>query len=180
MRLAVFALALLISALSSSAASAAPAQQAPSCQKGQSLREEDKTTGVVVQKTRLTPQPDTFDPLLVWTSDDPGSVTFAVLGNGNRARYPHCNGLTLVVDGRAVVMSKPKYQQEASGSRAVEYLTADIAWAEAEKIGAAKAIHYKICNDEFHAPPEFVCQARDVIESATAMRKAPAGKGPGR
>ncbi len=169
-----FALALLLSALS---APAALAQQNPSCQKGQSLREEDKTTGVVVQKTRITPQADTFDPLLIWTSDDPGSVMFAVLGNGNRARYAHCNGLTLVVDGRAVVMSKPKYQQEAGGSRAVEYLTADIAWAEAEKIGAAKAIRYKICNDEFHAPPEFVCQARDVIESAAAMRKAPAAKG---
>jgi hypothetical protein len=179
MKLAVFALALLLSALPAPAAPPAPAQQNPACQKGQSLREEDKTTGVVVQKTRITPQPDTFDPLLIWTSDDPGSVMFAVLGNGKRARYPHCNGLTLVVDGRAVVMTKPKYQQEAGGSRAVEYLTADIAWAEAEKIGAAKAIRYKICNDEFHAPPEFVCQARDVIESAAAMRKAAAGKGAG-
>jgi hypothetical protein len=175
MRRAVFALALLLSTLS---APAALAEENPSCQKGQSLREEDKTTGVVVQKTRITPEPDRFDPLLIWTSDDSGSVLFAVLGNSNRARYAHCNGLTLTVDGRAVVMSKPKYQQEAGGSRVVEYLTADVAWAEAEKLGAAKAIRYKICNDEFHASPEFVCQARDVIGSAAAMRKAGAAKSP--
>ena len=168
----VFTLALLLTALP------VLAQENPACHKGQSLREEDKTTGVVVLKTAIKPEPDTFDPLFIWTSDDPGSVSFTVLGNSKRARYAHCNGLTLWVDGRAVVMSKPKYQQEASNARAVEYLTADIAWPEAERIGAAKAIRYKICNDEFHASPELVCQARDVIETAAAMRKAPAAKKP--
>jgi hypothetical protein len=168
-----FVLALLLTALP------ALAEEDPPCHKGQSLREEDKTTGVLVLKTRVFPEPDTFDPLFIWTSDDPGSVLFTVLGNNSkRARYAHCNGLTLTVDGRAVVMSKPKYQQEASNARTVEYLTADIAWTEAERIGAAKTIRYKICNDEFHASPEFVCQARDVIESAAAMRKAPAAKSP--
>jgi len=170
----VFALALLLTALP------ALADDNPPCRKGQSQREDDKTTGVVILKTRIQPEPDTFDPLFIWTSDDPGSVSFTVLGNSNKARYAHCNGLTLWVDGRAVVMSKPKYQQEASNARAVEYLTADIAWPEAERIGAAKTIRYKICNDEFHASPELVCQARDVIESAAAMRKAPAAKRPGR
>jgi hypothetical protein len=170
----VFALALLLTALP------VPAEENPTCHKGQSLREEDKTTGVVVLKTRIRPEPDTFDPLFIWTSDEPASVSFTVIGNSVRARYAHCNGLTLTVDGRAVVMSKPKYQQEASNSRAVEYLTADIAWVEAERIGAAKTIRYKICNDEFHASPELVCQARDVVESAAAMRKALAAKKPGR
>ncbi|HSS52976.1 MAG TPA: hypothetical protein VLX28_28880 [Thermoanaerobaculia bacterium] len=170
----VVALALLLTALP------ALADETPQCRKGQSLREEDKTTGVVVLKTRVTPQPDTFDPLFIWTSDDSGTVLFTVLGNSQRARYAHCNGMTLTVDGRAVVMSKPKYRQEASHGKTVEYLTADIAWPEAERIGNAKAIRYKICNDEFHAPPEFVCQAREVVESAAAMRKAPAAKGPKR
>jgi hypothetical protein len=165
-----FALALLLTAF------AALAGENPPCHKGQSLREEDKTTGVVVLKTRVAPQPDTFDPLFIWTSDDSGTVLFTVLGNSERARYARCNPMTLTVDGRAVVMSKAKYQQEASHGRTVEYLTADIAWPEAERIGAAKAISYKVCNDEFHAAPEFVCQARDVIESAAAMRKAPAAK----
>ncbi|HEX4959826.1 MAG TPA: hypothetical protein VF173_03235 [Thermoanaerobaculia bacterium] len=166
---AAVALALLLAAL--------PAL-GQDCPKGQSEREEDKTTGVVVQKTRIAPEPDSFTPLLVWTSDEPASVMFAVLGNGNRARYAHCNGLTLTVDGHALVMSKPKYQQEAGGSRVVEYLTADVAWAEAEKIGAAKAIRFKICDDDFHAPPEFVCQARDVIATAAAQRKVPPAKRP--
>jgi hypothetical protein len=169
----VFTLALLLTALPALAA-----EETPQCHKGQSLREDDKTTGVVVLKTGIKPEPDTFDPLFIWTSDEPGSVSFTVLGNSKRARYAHCNGLTLTVDGRAVVMSKPKYQQEASNARAVEYLTADIAWPEAERIGAAKAIRYKICNDEFHASPELVCQARDVIETAAALRKAPAAKKP--
>lgn len=169
----VFALVLLLAALPALAA-----EETPQCHKGQSLREDDKTTGVVVLKTRIKPEPDTFDPLFIWTSDEPGSVSFTVLGNSNKARYAHCNGLTLWVDGRAVVMSKPKYQQEASNARAVEYLTADIAWTEAERIGAAKAIRYKICNDEFHASAELVCQARDVIETAAALRKAPAAKKP--
>jgi hypothetical protein len=166
----VFALALLLTALP------ALAEENPTCHRGQSLREEDKTTGVVVLKTRIAPEPDTFDPLFIWTSDEPASVTFTVLGNSERARYARCNPLTLTVDGRAVVMSKAKYQQEASHGRAVEYVTADIAWAEAERIGAAKAIRYKICNDEFHASPDFVCQARDVIETAAELRKAPAAK----
>ncbi|MFY9823613.1 MAG: hypothetical protein WAM82_19680 [Thermoanaerobaculia bacterium] len=165
-----FALALLLTALP------VLAEENPPCHKGQSQREEDKTTGVVVLKTRVAPQPDTFDPLFIWTSDDPGTVLFTVLGNSARARYARCNPLTLTVDGRAVVMTKAHYQQEASHGRAVEYLTADIAWPEAERIGAAKAIRYKVCNDEFHATPELVCQARDVIESAAAMRKAPAAK----
>ena len=86
--------------------------------------------------------------------------------------------MTLTVDGRAVVMSKPKYQQEASHGKTVEYVTADIAWSEAERIGAAKTIRYKVCNDEFHASPELVCQAREVIESAAEMRKAPPAKRP--
>jgi hypothetical protein len=168
----VFTLALLLTALPTLA------EETPQCHKGQSLREDDKTTGVVVLKTRIKPEPDTFDPLFIWTSDEPGSVSFTVLGNSNKARYAHCTGLTLTVDGRAVVMSKPKYQQEASNARAVEYLTADIAWPEAERIGAAKTIRYKICNDEFHASPELVCQARDVVETAAAMRKSPAAKKP--
>ena len=154
------------------------AQENPPCQKGQSLREEDKTTGLVIQKTRVTPKADSFDPLLLWTSDEPDSVTFAVLGNGARARYEHCTVLTLTVDGHALVMTKPKHEQEAGGSRVVEYLTSDVAWVEAEKLGAAKAIRYKICNDEFHAPQEFVCQARDVIESAASWRKARAAQSP--
>jgi len=169
----VFALALCLFTLPGLA------QETPPCAKGQSLREEDKTTGVVVQKTRVTPRPDSFDPLLLWTSDEPESVTFAVLGNGTRARYAHCDTLTLTVDGRALVMSKPRHEQEAGGSRVVEYLTSDVAWVEAEKLGAAKTVRYKICNDEYHAPPEFVCQAQDVIESAAAWRKARAAKAPG-
>lgn len=170
----VFALALLFTALP------ALAEENPTCHRGDSLREEDKTTGVVVLKTKIAPEPDTFEPLFIWTSDDSsGSVLFTVLGNSSKhARYAHCTGLTLTVDGRAVVMSKPKYQQEASNARTVEFLTADIAWTEAERIGAAKTISYKICNDEFHASPELVCQARDVIETAAAMRKAPAAKKP--
>jgi hypothetical protein len=168
----VVALALLLTALP------LLAEENPQCHKGQSLREDDKTTGIVVLKTRIKPEPNTFDPLFIWTSDEPASVVFTVLGNSARARYARCNGLTLTVDGRAVVMSKAKYQQEASHGRAVEYLTADIAWAEAERIGAAKAIRYKICNDEFHASADFVCQAREVIEAAAAMRKAPAAKKP--
>lgn len=154
------------------------AEENPPCQKGQSLREEDKTTGVVIQKTRVTPKPDSFDPLLLWTSDEPDSVTFAVLGNSARARYEHCTALTLTVDGRALVMTRPKHEQEAGGSHVVEYLTSDVAWVEAQKLGAAKTVRYKICNDEFHAPREFVCQARDVIESAAAWRKARTAQSP--
>jgi hypothetical protein len=169
----VFALALILTSLP------VLAEENPSCHKGQSLREEDKVTGVVVLKTRIAPEPDTFYPLFIWTSDDSGSVLFTVLGNSSkRARYASCNSMTLTVDGRAVVMSKPKYQQEPSHGKTVEYLTADIAWPEAARIAAAKTLRYKVCNDEFHATPELVCQARDVIEAAAAMRAAPAAKRP--
>lgn len=173
---AAFPLALLLSA------PPVLAQDGPLiCQKGQSLREEDKDTGVVIQKTKVTPRADHFDPLLIWTSDEPGSVMFAVLGNSAKSRYANCKGLELVVDGRALVLASAKHEQEAGGSRVVEYLTADVSWSEAEKIAYARSIRYKICNDEFQAPQDFVCQARDVIDAATAWKKAAAGKkGPGR
>jgi hypothetical protein len=161
----VFALALLLAALP------AAAQQAPSCPKGQSVREVDPETHVVIQKTRLTPKPSSFDPLLVWTSDEPDSVMLVVMGNGATVKYPTCYGLTLLVDGQPVTLGAPRHDAESGGSHTVEYVTSDITWAEAERLGSAKAISYKICNDEFRADQAFVCQAREVIEAATAWRK---------
>ncbi|HEV8583143.1 MAG TPA: hypothetical protein VGX68_29095 [Thermoanaerobaculia bacterium] len=160
------------------AAGPALAQESPVCQPGQSVREEDPATGVVVQKTRLEPRPDRFDPLLIWTSDEPDSVMLALVGNGAILKYRECFDLTLLADGRPIAVGKPEYNGGGSGGRVVEYVTADITWHEAERLAAAKAIRYRICHDEFTADDAFVCQAREVIGSAAAWRKAKAsGRG---
>jgi len=165
-------LALLLTALP------AFAQQAPPCTKGASVREIDPQTHVVIQKTRLEPRPASFDPLLVWTSDEPDSVMLVVMGNGAAEKYPKCFGLSVLADGQPLKVGVPRHEAETGGAHTVEYVTSDIAWAEAEKLAAAKAITYKICNDEFHADPAFVCQARDVLQAAAAWRQEQAGKKP--
>ena len=152
------------------------AQEPADCRKGQSVRDVDPQTGVVIQKTRLTPKPDSFDPLLVWTSDEPDSVMFVVMGNSSIVRYPTCHQLTLLADGKTLALGKTEHDSEVGGSRAVEYVTSDIALAEARRLTSAKAVTYKICNDEFRASDEFLCQAREVLEAAGAWKKAPPAK----
>jgi len=151
-------------------------QEAPACQKGQSIRDVDPQTGVVIQKTRLTPKPDSFDPLLVWTSDEPGSVMLVVMGNSSIERYPSCYQLTVLADGKTLALGKTEHNSETGGSRTVEYMTTDLTLAEAQRLAAAKAITYKICNDEFRVKDEFLCQAREVLDAAAAWKKAPPAK----
>lgn len=162
MRRAVIAFALLICALP------ALPQASYGCE---SVREQDPQTGVIVQKTRVTPKAASFVPLLVWTSDDPDSVMLAVMGSGNSPKYSKCQRLTLQADGKPVILSVPKYDGSTSGALVVEYLTSDIVWAEAEKIASASAITYRLCDDTFTASDEFVCQAREVVREARAWRK---------
>jgi hypothetical protein len=172
MNRAVFYLALLLVVLP------AAAQQTPPCAKGQSVREIDPQTHVVIQKTRLEPRPSSFDPLLVWTSDEPDSVMLVVMGNGVTEKYPKCFGLSVLADGQPLAVGEPRHEAETGGAHTVEYVTSDIAWAEAEKLASAKTIAYKICNDEFRADPSFVCQAHDVLAAAAAWRKEQAAKKP--
>ena len=153
-----------------------PSPQTPACPKDQIVRDVDPDTGVVIQKTRLTPRPDSFDPMLLWTSDEPGSVTFVVMGNGAIVRYPTCYGLTLFADGRTVALGTTEHTAETGAGRAVEYMTSDITLAEAQRLASAKAITYKICNDEFRASEDFLCQVREVLEAAASWKKAPARK----
>ena len=154
----------------------AAAQEAAPCQKGQSVRDVDRETGVVIQKTRLTPKPDSFDPLLVWTSDEPGSVMFVAMGNSAIEKYPTCYQLTLLADGKTLSLGKVNHNSETGGSRTVEYVTSELTLAEAQRLAAAKMVAFKICNDEFQANPEFLCQAREVLETAAAWKPAPPAK----
>jgi hypothetical protein len=172
MRRAALVLTLLLSTLP------LPAQEKPSCPPGQSSREEDPATGVVIQKTRLTPRPDRFDPLLIWTSDEPDSLMLAVIGNSAAPKYASCHRMALFADDRPVLLGTAEYRAESGASRAVEYVTADITWTGAARLGSAKTIRYRICNDELWADDAFVCQAREVIEAAEAWRKGKAAKAP--
>ena len=154
----------------------AAAQEAAACQKGQSVRDVDRETGVVIQKTRLTPKPDSFDPLLVWTSDEPGSVMFVAMGNSAIEKYPTCYQLTLLADGKTLSLGKVDHNSETGGSRTVEYVTSDLTVAEAQRLASAKTVAFKICNDEFRVSDEFLCQAREVLAAAAAWKTAPPPK----
>ncbi len=153
-----------------------PPPQTPACPKGQSVRDVDPDTDVVIQKTRITPKPDSFDPMLLWSSDEPGSVAFVVMGNGAIVRYPTCYGLTLFVDGRAVALGKTEHTAETGAARSVEYMTSDLTLAEAQRLASAKTVTYKICNDELRVSEDFLCQAREVLETAASWKKAPPAK----
>lgn len=170
-----FILALLMIPITVSSMAQTP-QTPAACSKGQIVRDVDPDTGVVIQKTRLTPKPDSFDPMLLWTSDEPGSVTFVVMGNGAIVRYPTCYGLTLFADGRTVALGTTEHTAETGAGRAVEYMTSDITLAEAQRLASAKAVTYKVCNDEFRASEEFLCQAREVLEAAASWKKTPPAK----
>jgi hypothetical protein len=165
MRRLALALVSLLAALPAST------QENPSCSPGQSLREEDSATGVVIHKTRLPARPDRFDPLLVWTSDEPDSLMIAVIGNGAAPKYASCHRMALFADDQPVHLGPVQHSAELGASRVVEYVTSDLAWTQAEKLAAAKTIRYKVCNDELWADEAFVCQAREVIGAAAAWRR---------
>lgn len=154
----------------------AAAAQAPAASNCQSVREVDPDTHVMIQKTRLTPAPDSFDPMLLWTSDEPTSITFVVVGNGAIVRYPTCYALTLFADGRTVALGQTDHKAETSAARSVEYMTADLTLAEAQRLASAKRVTFKICNDEKQVSEDFLCQAREVLATAAAWKKAPPTK----
>jgi hypothetical protein len=169
---AVIALALLFPTLSAGAAGAQPS--APTCQ---SMREQDPDTGALVQKTRLSPKPFSFDPLLVWTSDDPDSLMLVAVGNGNQLKYTGCYDLALRADGQPIPLSRLRHDNDPSNRKTVvEYVRAEISWADAQKLATAKTVVYQICKDEYVADSKFVCEAKHVLEMAANWRQAQAGK----
>ena len=167
---AVFAVAFLLSTLSAGAwAQSLPA----TCQ---SVREQDPS-GALIQKTRLASKPFSFDPLLVWTSDDPDSVMIAVVGNNGTARYATCHDLILRADGQPVALGQVQRDTDPNETRTVvEYIRAEIPWAEAQKLATAKEITYTVCKDQYRADSQFVCEAKDVIGMAGEWRREKAGK----
>jgi hypothetical protein len=167
---AVFALALLFSTVSAGIAQ----PSAPTCQ---SMREQDPDTGALVQKTRLAPKPFSFDPLLVWTSDDPDSLMLVAVGNGNQLKYTGCYDLSLRADGQPIPLSRLRHDNDPSNHKTVvEYVRAEISWADAQKLSTAKTVVYQICKDEYVADSKFVCEAKHVLEMAANWRNAQAGK----
>lgn len=167
---AAAALALSLTALP------ALAQQQNSCLKGQTLREIDPESGSVILKTRLTPKPDSFDPLLVWTSDEPDTVTFVVMGNAENPKYGSCHRMALMADGRPVALGAPRYDGALSGARTLEYVASDMTWIQAGILASAKTVTYTVCQDDRQASLDFVCQAKEVIEAAAAWKKEQAAK----
>lgn len=167
MNRAVFAGVLLVSTLSAGAAAAQPGT--PRCM---AVREQDPDTGALIFKTRLTPTAFGTDPLLVWTSDDPGSVMFVTVRNGQELRYAGCFETALQADGQAIPLSRLRHDKDPDSLRTVvEYTRAEISWPDAQKLAGARAVSFKICKDEIKANDDFVCQARSVIEAAAAWRK---------
>lgn len=143
----------------------------PTCQ---SVHEVDASTGAFIQKTRLVPQAFSFDPLLVWTSDQPDSLMFVVMGNGKPMKYAGCFNLTLTADGQPVTLGKLEHDRAPDSP--VEYIRTEIPWSEARKLAGAKAIAYTICKDDYKADGEFVCEVKHLIGEAEAWKRQPAGK----
>lgn len=173
---APFLLALLFSALLLAALPLAAQPSAPHCQ---SVREQDPDTGAIVQKTHLAPSaPGSADPLFVWTSDDPDSLMFAVVRNGDALRYAGCFDMTLQADGQPIPLTRLRHDKDpnSSHSTVVEYVRAEISWADAQKLATAKSITYTVCKDQLKVDEKLVCEARHVMEVAGRWRREQAGK----
>jgi hypothetical protein len=143
----------------------------PTCQ---SVHEVDAATGAFIQKTRLVPQAFSFDPLLVWTSDQPDSLMFVVMGSGKPMKYTGCFDLTLTADGQPVTLGKLEHDRAPDSP--VEYIRTEIPWSEARKLAGATTIAYSICKDDYKADGEFVCEAKHLIGQAEAWKRQPPGK----
>jgi hypothetical protein len=169
---AVFALALLVSTLSAGPAAAQPG--APQCR---NVRELDPDTGALIYKTRLAATAFGTDPLLVWTSDDPDSLMLVVVRNGTALRYAGCFNMTLLADGQPVALDRLRHDKDPDSLHTVvEYVRAEIPWADARKLAAARTVTYKICNDEIKADEDFICQTRSVVEAAAVWKREQVGK----
>jgi hypothetical protein len=173
---APFALALLVSPLLLAALPLAAQPSAPHCQ---SAREQDPDTGAIVQKTHLAPSaPGSVDPLFVWTSDDPDSLMFAVVRNGGALRYAGCFDMTLQADGQPIPLTRLRHDKDPDASRAtvIEYVRAEIPWADAQKLATAKSIAFTVCKDRLQVDEKLVCEARHVLEVAGRWRREQGGK----
>lgn len=172
---APFALALLFSPLLWVALPLAAQPSKPHCQ---SARDQDPDTGAIIQKTHLAPSaPGSADPLFVWTSDDPSSLMFVVVRNGDALRYAGCFDMTLQADGQPIPLTRLRHDKDPNSLRTViEYVRAEIPWADAQKIATAKSITYTVCKDQLQASEEFVCEARHVMEVAGRWRREQSGK----
>lgn len=173
---APFALALLFSVLLLAALPLAAQPSVPHCL---SVREQDPDTGAIVQKTRLKPSaPGSTDPLFVWTSDDPNSLMFAVVSNNDALKYAGCFDMTLQADGQPIPLTRLRHDKDPNSSRSmvVEYVRAEIPWADAQKLATAKSITFTVCKDQLKADEELVCEARHVMEVAERWRREQAEK----
>src|SRR6185369_11297398 len=169
------ALALLFFPFLLAALSLAAQPSAPHCQ---SAREQDPDTGAIVQKTHLAPSASgSTDPLFVWTSDDPDSLMFVVVRNGSALRYAGCFDMTLQADGQPISLTRLRHDKDPDSLRTVvEYVRAEIPWADAQKLATAKSITFTICKDQLQAGEVFVCEARHVVEVAGRWRREQVGK----
>ena len=168
---ALFALAFLVSTL--------PLAAQPSAPHCMSVREQDPDTGAIVQKTHLAPAsaPGSVDPLFVWTSDDPDSLMFAVVRNGEALRYAGCFDMTLQADGQPIPLTRLRHDKDPNSRRmVVEYVRAEIPWAGAQKLAQAKSITFTVCRDHSWVDEKTACEARHVIEVASRWRREQAEK----
>jgi hypothetical protein len=172
---APFALALPFSALLLFALPLAAQPSKPHCQ---SAREQDPDTGAIVQKTHLAPSaPGSTDPLFVWTSDDPDSLMFVVVRNGDALRYAGCFDMTLQADGQTIPLTRVRHDKDPNSLRnVIEYVRAEIPWADAQKLATAKSITFTVCKDRLQVSEEIVCEARHVMEVAGRWRQEQARK----
>lgn len=170
---ALFALAFLVSTL--------PLAAQPSAPHCMSVREQDPDTGAIVQKTHLAPSaPGSVDPLFVWTSDDPDSLMFAVVRNGDALRYAGCFDMTLQADGQPISLTRLRHDKDPNSHRTVvvEYVRAEIPWADAQKLARAKSITYTVCKDQLKVDEKLVCETRHVLEVAARWRREHSEPGP--
>jgi len=167
---APFALALLFFPFLLASLPLAAQPSAPHCL---SVREQDPDTGAIVQKTHLAPSaPGSVDPLFVWTSDDPDSLMFAVVRNGDALRYAGCFDMTLQADGQPVPLTRVRHDKDPNSLRTVvEYVRAEISWADAQKLATAKSITFTVCKDQLKVDEKLVCETRHVMEVAGRWRR---------
>jgi len=82
-------------------------------------------------------------------------------------RYLRCHLFHMLADGEPVALGESRHSGEvARGSAVIEQIIVPVRLDDLRVAAAAQRIEYRICNDEYVAPEEFLCKLRGFVEAA--------------
>ncbi|HSF40329.1 MAG TPA: hypothetical protein VLT87_11095 [Thermoanaerobaculia bacterium] len=115
---------------------------------------------------RASGSPHPLEPHLMWTSEAPDKAMLMFMGVSQRWKYLECHTTHILVDGRRLDLPAAGHRGDVLATASVlEQVHLLIPFSTAREIAAARLVEYKVCNDEFRAPPDFLCEAKALVRA---------------